>query len=201
MNVLDSELVVGSPPARVSTRPRSNRRRRDSLQYVQCSRACRRENLLMLGRLAGHKRKHPDKVIGVFGCMAQKDQELVRKRAPYVDLVVGTGQLSQIPRLVEEIQRTRIPQYALSLGLAMAGARRLKPVSRASTRCAMPQCDRHLSRRMFAFRSAAISFAPIASFQHARPGTEPAFRRHRGRNSSSGQRGLQRNHLARLDRQ
>ena len=44
-----------------------------------------------LGRLREHKKQHPDKVIGVLGCMAQKDQELIFKRAPYVDMVVGTG--------------------------------------------------------------------------------------------------------------
>ena len=74
-----------------------------------------------LGRVAGLKRANPDAVVGVLGCMAQKDQELVRKRAPYVDLVVGTGQLAQIPELIDEVRRTGEPQYALSLGRKEAG--------------------------------------------------------------------------------
>src|SRR5437899_905673 len=53
--------------------------------------------------------------------MAQKDQELIRKRAPHVDLVVGTGQLARVPELVEKVKATRQPQYALSLGRADAG--------------------------------------------------------------------------------
>ena len=60
-----------------------------------------------LGRLRGHKQRHPDKVIGVLGCMAQKDQELIRKRAPYVDIVCGTGQLAQLPELIAEVQNDR----------------------------------------------------------------------------------------------
>jgi tRNA-2-methylthio-N6-dimethylallyladenosine synthase len=52
--------------------------------------------------------------------MAQKDQELVRKRAPHVDIVCGTGQLSRLPELVDEVRRTRRPQYALSLNRADA---------------------------------------------------------------------------------
>jgi tRNA-2-methylthio-N6-dimethylallyladenosine synthase len=75
-----------------------------------------------LGRSAApYKRADPTTVVGVIGCMAQKDQERVRKRAPYVDLVVGTGQLAQIPKLVEAARRTGEPQFALSLGRADAG--------------------------------------------------------------------------------
>ncbi len=36
--------------------------------------------------------------------MAQKDQGLIFKRAPYVDLIVGPGQLHQVPGLVREIR-------------------------------------------------------------------------------------------------
>src|SRR5207237_3873622 len=48
-------------------------------------------------------------------------QELIRKRAPHVDMVVGTGQLAQVPALVEKVKETREPQYALSLGRSDAG--------------------------------------------------------------------------------
>ena len=47
--------------------------------------------------------------------MAQKDQELIRKRAPHVDIVCGTGQLAQLPALIDEAQRSGKPQLALSL--------------------------------------------------------------------------------------
>ena len=40
--------------------------------------------------------------------MAQKDQGLIFKRAPYVDIVVGPGQLHQVPALIREVAaRTR----------------------------------------------------------------------------------------------
>ena len=68
-----------------------------------------------LGRLRGHKKRFPDKVIGVLGCMAQKDQELIRKRAPHVDIVCGTGQLARLPELIEEARRSGKAQLALSL--------------------------------------------------------------------------------------
>ena len=69
-----------------------------------------------LGTLRTHKKRFPDKVIGVLGCMAQKDQEIILRRAPHVDIVCGTGQLAQLPELIEEAKRTRTPQLALSLG-------------------------------------------------------------------------------------
>ena len=40
-----------------------------------------------------------------MGCMAQKDQKLVFERAPYVDLVVGPGQLAPNPELIDEGRR------------------------------------------------------------------------------------------------
>ena len=39
--------------------------------------------------------------------MAQKDQELIFERAPYVDLVVGPGQLHQVPELIDEDRSRR----------------------------------------------------------------------------------------------
>ncbi len=55
-------------------------------------------------------------MIGVMGCMAQKDQQIVFDRAPYVDMVVGPGQLHQIPTLLEKIGRGEGRQMAVSLG-------------------------------------------------------------------------------------
>src|SRR5207237_421902 len=68
-----------------------------------------------LGRLRPHKRRYPSKVIGVLGCMAQKDQERIRRRAPHVDIVCGTGQLARLPELIAEVEKTGTPQLALSL--------------------------------------------------------------------------------------
>jgi tRNA-2-methylthio-N6-dimethylallyladenosine synthase len=69
-----------------------------------------------LGRLRTFKKQHPEKIIGVMGCMAQKDQQLVFSRAPYVDLVVGPGQLARIPDLIDQIAAGKGRQMAVSLG-------------------------------------------------------------------------------------
>ncbi len=121
MNVLDSELVVGSLRRQgyeLVQQPTDA----DVIFFNTCSVREHAEQKIYsaLGRLIGHKKAFPETVIGVLGCMAQKDQEIVRKRAPHVDIVCGTGQLSRLPELVEEVKRTRKPQFALSLGRAEA---------------------------------------------------------------------------------
>lgn len=122
MNVLDSELVIGAL-RREGYEITDRTADADLLLFNTCSVREHAEEKVYsaLGRVAPLKRRNPDAVVGVLGCMAQKDQELIRKRAPHVDLVVGTGQLSRVPELVAKVRATREPQYALSLGRADAG--------------------------------------------------------------------------------
>ena len=105
MNELDSELVVASlrkDGYELTASPHDA----DTILFNTCSVRQHAEDKIYsaLGRLKNAKREHPGKVIGVLGCMAQKDQGLIFKRAPYVDLIVGPGQLHQVPGLVREIR-------------------------------------------------------------------------------------------------
>lgn len=117
MNVLDSEMVVASL-RRQGYEVTGQLSDADVLLFNTCSVREQAENKTYsaLGRLRGLKRQHPEKVIGVMGCMAQKDQKLVFDRAPFVDLVVGPGQLQQIPSLIDKIRAGEGPQLAISLG-------------------------------------------------------------------------------------
>ena len=69
----------------------------------------------LLGELAFVKQARPDTVIGVCGCMAQLRAKEIRQRAPHVDFVVGTGNLSEIPALVQEAFSERRFQTRLDL--------------------------------------------------------------------------------------
>src|SRR6266849_6244937 len=113
---LYSELVVGSLRRQgyVLTHEATEA---DVILFNTCSVRQHAEDKIYsaLGRLRSHKRRHPSKVLGVLGCMAQKDQSLIRKRAPHVDIVCGTGQLARLPELIAEVERTGKPQVALSL--------------------------------------------------------------------------------------
>jgi tRNA-2-methylthio-N6-dimethylallyladenosine synthase len=120
MNELDSELVVASL-RKDGYELTTSAGEADTILFNTCSVRQHAEDKIYsaLGRLKNAKREHPGKVIGVLGCMAQKDQSLIFKRAPYVDLVVGPGQLHQVPALVREIREQgtqRTQRLEVSLG-------------------------------------------------------------------------------------
>jgi tRNA-2-methylthio-N6-dimethylallyladenosine synthase len=116
MNVLDSELVVAAL-RRQGWEMATGSGDADAVFYNTCSVRQHAEDKIYsaLGRIRIEKAKRPDLVVGVLGCMAQKDQELVRKRAPWVDLVVGPGQLHQVPALVEGVLAGGGPRLEVSL--------------------------------------------------------------------------------------
>ncbi|MEW6059741.1 MAG: tRNA (N6-isopentenyl adenosine(37)-C2)-methylthiotransferase MiaB [Actinomycetota bacterium] len=62
-----------------------------------------------LGHLLELKRRNPRLRIVVAGCLAQKDQGLVRERAPWVDVVVGTHALAELRDLLRRAE-TQGPQ-------------------------------------------------------------------------------------------
>ena len=119
MNMLDSELVVAAL-RKDGYELTDNPKEADTILFNTCSVREHAEHKIYsaLGRLKFSKRTRPQKVIGVMGCMAQKDQDLIFQKAPHVDLVVGTGQLAEIPRLIREtrdsVERTQVK--AVSLG-------------------------------------------------------------------------------------
>src|SRR6516165_2598611 len=116
MNVLDSELVVGSL-RRQGYELIHEPTEADVILFNTCSVRQHAEDKIYsaLGCLRAHKKRNPSKILGVLGCMAQKDQEHIRRRAPYVDIICGTGQLSRLPELIGEVERSGRPQFALSL--------------------------------------------------------------------------------------
>src|SRR5436190_6082731 len=116
MNVLDSELIVGSL-RRQGYELTHEAEAADVILFNTCSVRQHAEDKIYsaLGRLRQHKRQHPSKIIGVLGCMAQKDQELIRRRAPHVDIICGTGQLAQLSELIGAVRKTGERQIAVSL--------------------------------------------------------------------------------------
>ena len=53
-----------------------------------------------LGHLKRLKEERPEVQIAVAGCLAQKDQDLVRQRAPHVDVVFGTHNVNRAAELL-----------------------------------------------------------------------------------------------------
>lgn len=116
MNVLDSEMVIADLKRHGYTVV-DTPKEADCILYNTCSVREHAEEKVYsaLGKIRQTKEQQPDKLIGVIGCMAQKDQEIVFKRAPYVDMVIGPGQLHRVPDLIEKVRAGEGRQMAVSL--------------------------------------------------------------------------------------
>ena len=56
-----------------------------------------------LGRWRKLKEKNPNLVIGVGGCVASQEGELILKRAPYVDMIFGPQTLHRLPAMLNDV--------------------------------------------------------------------------------------------------
>ena len=103
MNEHDSERIAGVLAAD-GMEPTDDMAQADVVVFNTC---CIRENADNkfyghLGDLKALKAERPDLQIAVGGCLAQKDREGVRARAPHVDVVFGTHNLAHAPELLRE---------------------------------------------------------------------------------------------------
>ena len=116
MNLLDSELVVASLAAE-GYAIAGDAESADTILFNTCSVRQHAEDKIYsaLGRLKHAKDERPELVIGVLGCMAQKDQAKIFRRAPHVDLICSPGQLAKVPEMVREARERRRPLSALGL--------------------------------------------------------------------------------------
>ncbi|MGA7096673.1 MAG: tRNA (N6-isopentenyl adenosine(37)-C2)-methylthiotransferase MiaB [Acidimicrobiia bacterium] len=57
-----------------------------------------------LGQLKAFKDVNPEMLLVVGGCAAQKDRDLVRQRAPWVDVVMGTHNLDRVIELMDHAE-------------------------------------------------------------------------------------------------
>ncbi len=62
-----------------------------------------------LGHLKRLKQQRPEMLIGVCGCIAQRARGEILARAPYVDLVFGTLNVSRVLELVRQVEEQRQP--------------------------------------------------------------------------------------------
>ena len=119
MNVLDSELVVGGLRkqrlrARPTTRPTPTS---SSSTPAPSANTPRTRSTPPSAACVRSRSEHPEKVIGVLGCMAQKDQELdLQAGARTSTWSSAPGSSREIPELIDEVAAGSGPQMAVSLG-------------------------------------------------------------------------------------
>ncbi|MBI2899482.1 MAG: tRNA (N6-isopentenyl adenosine(37)-C2)-methylthiotransferase MiaB [Planctomycetes bacterium] len=114
MNVLDGDLIL----SRMMDQGYTTTDRRDEADVIlfnTCSVRLHAEEraLSNAGLLQNLKRRRPELVIGIVGCMAQNRRDELFRMLPHVQLVVGPRKMGAIPRLVEEIRRTGLRRIAV----------------------------------------------------------------------------------------
>jgi tRNA-2-methylthio-N6-dimethylallyladenosine synthase len=121
MNVLDSELVMGQLRAQ-GYQAVDHRDEADVIIYNTCSVREHAEQKVWsrLGELRQRKKDEPGLVIGVIGCMAERDGANIFGKFPHVDILCGPGELDKLPSLVhnavvtkDQGPRTKDKQVAL----------------------------------------------------------------------------------------
>ena len=68
----------------------------------------------LLGRFRQLKELNPNIVIGVGGCVASQEGELIRQRAPYVDLIFGPQTFHRLPQMLDEVSKIHQPVIDVS---------------------------------------------------------------------------------------
>ena len=103
MNEHDSERIAGLLEAE-GMEPASDL---ESADVVVLNTCCIRENADNklyghLGALKALRERNPSLQVAVGGCLAQKDRELVRRRAGHVDVVFGTFNVGRVGELLRQ---------------------------------------------------------------------------------------------------
>ena len=109
MNVLDSQLVV-SQLRGLGYRFTDDWQAADVVLYNTCSVREQAENKVWsrVGLVGKHKKDFPGVVLGVIGCMAERDGTEMIKKHPQIDLLCGPGELDKVPMLIDNAFKTKV---------------------------------------------------------------------------------------------
>ncbi|MAZ39764.1 MAG: tRNA (N6-isopentenyl adenosine(37)-C2)-methylthiotransferase MiaB [Legionellales bacterium] len=104
MNVYDSDKMVDVLNASHGAVETKEAAEADIILLNTCSiREKAQEKVFSdLGRFRPLKKKNPNLVIGVGGCVASQEGQMIMRRAPYVDLVFGPQTLHRLPKMYDE---------------------------------------------------------------------------------------------------
>ena len=109
MNFSDAERMEGEL-AKIGYEPTESMEQADLIMINTC---CVRETAEdkvygKIGEIKGLKRKNPDLLLGITGCMAQKEGEKLIKRAPHIDFVLGTNKIHEVVSTVQKLEAASV---------------------------------------------------------------------------------------------
>ena len=110
MNIHDSEKIAGMLRELGCTECETA----DQADVVVFNTCCIRETAEKkiyghIGQLKKLKRKNPEKIVAVCGCMSQQEgvADIIRQKYPFVDIILGTGNLHMLKDAVVQAQNRK----------------------------------------------------------------------------------------------
>lgn len=117
MNLNDSERLAGQ----LKSIGYAHTDQLESADLILLNTCCVRESAEnkihgKIGELKRLKTNNPQLIIGVTGCMAQKDGDALFKKAPHIDFVMGTNKVHELIHVIEEVAESNGRVVAVSAG-------------------------------------------------------------------------------------
>ncbi len=132
MNELDSELVRGQLAA-LGYAFTAEAKAADVILYNTCSVREQAENkaLSRVGRVGRWKADGSKVVLGLIGCLAEREGRKLLSTYPQIDLLCGPGELDRLPMLIDNACKTGAVEEADRVALAGNRSRRSAALSAA----------------------------------------------------------------------
>ncbi|MCS7224292.1 MAG: tRNA (N6-isopentenyl adenosine(37)-C2)-methylthiotransferase MiaB [Armatimonadetes bacterium] len=108
MNVLDSEVMAGLL-TKMGYQPAREPEEADIILINTCTVRQKPDAkaFAYLGQFRRLKEKKPELILGLTGCMAQREAPIIKAHAPYLDILLGPRSVHRLPDLVRTVQEQR----------------------------------------------------------------------------------------------
>ncbi len=104
MNVNDSEYIIGQLLKLGYSTTEDISKSNLILLNTCCVRAKVEQKIFsLIGKIKKIKESNPDVILGICGCMAQKEKENIFERAPHVDFIFNPSQINNLENIINNL--------------------------------------------------------------------------------------------------
>lgn len=105
MNVNDSEYIIGQLEQLGYSTTEDMFKSNLILLNTCCVRAKVEQKIYsLIGKIKKIKENNPNVILGICGCMAQKEKENIFERAPYVDFIFSPSQVNNLEEIINTVK-------------------------------------------------------------------------------------------------
>lgn len=105
MNVNDSEYIIGQLEQLGYSTTKDMFKSNLILLNTCCVRAKVEQKIYsLIGKIKKIKENNPNVILGICGCMAQKEKENIFERAPYVDFIFSPSQVNNLEEIINTVK-------------------------------------------------------------------------------------------------